>query len=82
MLLLPRGITDVAFGPTPDNVHSGDYPVRLPIYLVFRKDAAQRLLPLLRFLLSEDAATLWQNAHLVPLPAKVRTAEVFTLEGM
>ena len=80
-LLLARGTTDVAFGPTPDNLHSGDYPIRLPLYLVFRKDATKRLLPLLRFLFSEDAVPLWQGAQLVPLPAQARTAAVFGLEG-
>lgn len=80
-LLLARGAADVAFGPTPDNIHNGDYPIRLPLYLVFRKDATKRLLPLLRFLFSEDAVPLWEGAQLVPLPAQARTAAVFGLEA-
>ena len=81
-LLLARGVNDVAFGPTPDNLYSGDYPIRLPLYLVFRKDAAPRVLPLLRFFLSEDAVPLWQNAQLIPLPAQARTKEVFDAEAL
>lgn len=79
-LLVARGAQDVAFGPTPDNVHSGDYPIRLPVYLVFRKDAAKGMQPVLRYLLSEDAVPLWEGAGLVPLPIQVRNQQIFDLE--
>jgi ABC-type phosphate transport system substrate-binding protein len=79
-LLVARGAQDVAFGPTPDNIHSGDYPIRLPVYLVFKKDAAKRLQPVLRYLLSEEATGLWENAQLVPLPVQVRNQQIFDLE--
>jgi phosphate transport system substrate-binding protein len=79
-LLVARGQQDVAFGPTPDNIHSGDYPIRLPVYLVFRKDAAKRLQTTLRYLLSEDAVPLWEKAQLVPLPIQVRNQQIFDLE--
>lgn len=79
-LLVARGPQDVAFGPTPENIHSGDYPIRLPVYLVFRKDAAKRLQTTLRYLLSEDAIPLWENAQLVPLPVQARNQQIFDLE--
>jgi hypothetical protein len=79
-LLVARGTQDVAFGPTPDNIHSGDYPIRLPVYLVFRKDAVKRLQPVLRYLLGEEAVALWENAQLVPLPIQVRNQQIFDLE--
>ncbi|MFA6960123.1 MAG: substrate-binding domain-containing protein [Opitutaceae bacterium] len=79
-LLVARRAEDVAFGPTPENIHSGDYPIRLPVYLVFRKDAAKRLQPTLRYLLSEDALPLWEGAQLVPLPIQARNQEIFDLE--
>ena len=79
-LLVARGPQDVAFGPTADNIHSGDYPIRLPVYLVFRKDAAKRLQTTLRYLLSEDAVPLWEKAQLVPLPIQVRNQQIFDLE--
>jgi phosphate transport system substrate-binding protein len=82
-LSLSRGTRDVAFGPTPENIHSGDYPVpSLPLHLVFRADAAKRLLPLLRFLHSTDAVTLWQDAQLVPLPASAREGQIAEFETM
>lgn len=79
-LLVARGANDVAFGPTQGNIHTGDYPIRLPVYLVFRKDAAKRLQPSLRFLMSEDAVPLWEKAQLVPLPLQVRNQQIFDLE--
>lgn len=79
-LLVARGAQDVAFGPTPENLHTGDYPIRLPIYLVFRKDAAKRLQSTVRYFLSEDAIPLWENAQLVPLPIQVRNQQIFDLE--
>lgn len=79
-LLVARGAQDVAFGPTPDNIHSGDYPIRLPVYLVFRKDATKRLQPVLRHLLSEEGTALWEKAQLVPLPVQVRNQQIFDLE--
>ncbi|CAM2770764.1 PstS family phosphate ABC transporter substrate-binding protein [Rariglobus hedericola] len=79
-LLVARGAQDVAFGPTPENLHSGDYPVRLPVYLVFRKDAAKQLQTTLRYLLSEEAVPLWEGAQLVPLPIQARNQMIFDLE--
>jgi len=79
-LLVAKGGADVAFGPTADNLYSGDYPIRLPVYLVFRKDAAKRLQTTVRYLLSEDAVPLWENAQLVPLPLRVRNQRIFDLE--
>jgi len=79
-LLVARGAQDVAFGPSPDNIHTGDYPIRLPVYLVFRKDGAKTLQATLRYLLSEDSVPLWEKAQLVPLPTQVRNQQIFDLE--
>jgi phosphate transport system substrate-binding protein len=71
-----RGLHDVAFLPTPENVHTGDYPIRLPLYVVFRSDARARVLPLLRILYGPEAVALWQGAQLVPLPPQARDQQV------
>jgi phosphate transport system substrate-binding protein len=39
-----------AFSPTPENLSSGDYPLALPLQIVFRREATARLRPLLKFL--------------------------------
>jgi hypothetical protein len=69
---LAKGLADVAFGPTPDNLSDGDYPLCLTVQVVFRADAAARVLPLLRLLYGEQAIPLWQGAQFVPLPAAAR----------
>jgi phosphate transport system substrate-binding protein len=79
-LLVARGGQEVAFGATPDNLQSGDYPIRLPVYLVFRKEEVKRLQLTLRYLLSEDAVPLWEKGHVVPLPIQTRNQQIFDLE--
>lgn len=72
--------SDPAFSPTPENLHSGDYPLRLPVSIVFRRDATAKLLPVLRWLLSDATATTLERAELVPVPASLRRQEVWALE--
>ena len=79
-LLVARGPKDVAFGATSDNIHSGDYPIRLPVCLVFRKDKGKSMLVVLKYLFSEDAVPLWSKAHLFPLPIQARNQQIFDLE--
>lgn len=79
-LLVARGAQDVAFGPTPENIHSGDYPIRLAVQMVFRKEDAKRLQPVLRYLLSEEAVPVWESVYLVPLPIQARNQQIFDLE--
>jgi phosphate transport system substrate-binding protein len=71
-----RGLHDVAFLPTPENIHTGDYPIRLPLYVVFRAEAKARVLPLLRILYGPEGVALWQGAQLVPLPPQARDQQV------
>lgn len=69
----------VAYAPTPQNIQRGDYPLRWPVYLVFRQDAVDRLYPLLRYLLGGEAAAELARAGLVPVTAEARDREVFGL---
>ncbi len=71
-----------AFLPTPENVHSGDYPLRLPVRLVFRREAVATLRPLLRFLAGDAAATHFERAGAMPLPASLRAQQLARLEKM
>jgi len=71
-----RGIHDVGFLPTPENVHTGDYPIRLPLYVVFRADATKKVLPLLRYLYDDEALPSWRGAQLVPLPTQAREVQM------
>ncbi|MBI5767496.1 MAG: hypothetical protein HZA93_06850 [Verrucomicrobia bacterium] len=58
--------------PTAENVHSGDYPLRLALVAVYRRESAASVRWLLEFLMSDDATREFERAHLVPLPASVR----------
>lgn len=71
---------DPAFLPTPENLQSGDYPLRLPLRIVFRRDATGRLLPLLRWLLSDAAALVIERAEVVPAPESARRQQLLEWE--
>ena len=79
-LLVHATVEQVAFGPTPENLHAGDYPLRLPVRLVFERKRTAALLPLLRLWHSEEMATSLASAGVVPLPTSVRNQQVFELE--
>ncbi len=80
VLAVARKSTDVAFGPTAENIQSGDYPIRMPVYFVFKKSSAKKLQLALRFLLSEEAVPLWKGARLMPLTIQARNQQIFDLE--
>ena len=82
VLPVTRADRDIAFSPTPENVHTGDYPLRLPVWLVVRREAAREQLNFLRFLLSDDVAPLLDRAGLVTLPLPARNQLVFDLEQL
>lgn len=81
--LLPVAVRaeDAAFSPTPENLQSGDYPLRLALRVVFRRAAALRVLPVVRFVLSDDASRVLERAELVPAPVSVRRQHALALEG-
>lgn len=82
VLLLAKGVNDVAYPPTAENLHTGDYPLRLPVHLVFRKGDAARLSVLIRHLLADETAPAWQAVGVTPLPVQARNQLVFDLETM
>lgn len=72
ILSVANSPSDPAFAPTPETLQAGDYPFRLPLYLVFQPTEAPRLLQFLKFLLSEECANRLRDAHFVPLPIATR----------
>ena len=61
-----------AFGPSEDNVHFGDYPIRLPFYIIFNPRDEARLKELVRVLLGDEVAKALNDNNLVALPSTVR----------
>ncbi|MBI2498550.1 MAG: hypothetical protein HYV75_11740 [Opitutae bacterium] len=82
MLALAAGPAEPAVGPTPEQVHRGGYPLRMPLYLAFRRGAAPDLQLFLKFLLSAEAAAALAPEHFLPLPPGARNQLVFELEEM
>ncbi len=72
VLLIARSEREVPFGPTPENVHNGDYPLRLPFYLAFKPERAAELAPLLGVLLGDETAAALAKGGFFPVPANAR----------
>lgn len=72
VLLIARDEKDVPFGPTPENIHAGDYPLRLPFYLAFNPLRSAELAPVVAALLADDVAVALEKAGYVAVPANAR----------
>jgi len=82
ILALATSPTEPAYAPTPENVHAGSYPLRMSLYVAFRRQSAPELQQFLKFILSDDGAAALAPAHFVPLPLGARNQLVFELEEM
>lgn len=82
VLLLSKGggAGDVAYPPTAENLHTGDYPLRLPVHVVFRKGEAGKLSRVIRHILADETAPALQAVGVMPLPVQARNQLVFDLE--
>ena len=80
VLALSREEGGIAFGPSRENVHSGDYPIRLPVYLVFSPESRESLRDLLLFLTRERVAEAIEAAGLLPLPSSARNRQRLEFE--
>ena len=78
-LMVSVGENLPAYGPSPDNVHYGDYPLRLPFYVVFEASNKDRIKPILSYLLSEGCAKLLESKNFYALPDTVRSQYSFEL---
>lgn len=67
ILSIASSPTALAHAPTPEAVAAKDYPLRLPLYLVFSADKAAELGDLLRFAVSDEAAEILEEIGLTPL---------------
>ena len=69
-----------AFSPTAENLHSGDYPLALPLRMVFRRESARTLRPLLQFLLGDAFVPVLEQAGVIPLAPAARRQQATALE--
>lgn len=80
VLMISSGRDAPAYGPTIENIHFGDYPIRLGFHIVFNKRDAERVRPFLRALLSDEVASQLTESGFFPLPETVRRQFLFDLE--
>jgi len=70
-----------AFAPNPDTVFKGDYPLRMPFYLVFKPADKDRVMPILRLLLNDDYAKHLADEHFMPVPSTERARSLLELDN-
>lgn len=71
-LLVTPVAGEVAFGPSAENMATGDYPLRLPLELVFRSGTERSVAPLVNFFAMDAGVQAVEASQLVPLPAGLR----------
>lgn len=79
-LLIAAETGRVAFGPTPENIHAGDYPLRLELALVFREADTARLRDALRVWYGDAMAAAMERGGVVALPRAARERQDLALE--
>lgn len=80
VLMVSPDSTSPAFGPTRDNVHFGDYPIRLSFYIIYEQRDQERLKPVVRLLLSDLVASELESNQLMALPETVRRKLLIDLD--
>jgi len=81
-LLIASADDDVAFGPSPENLAAGDYPLALPLQLVFPRNTPQERLAWLQYWYGDDISNALIEAELSPLPRPARNQQIFELESL
>lgn len=71
-IMVAKDSDSPAFGPSEENVHYGDYPIRLAFYIAFNKRDAEKLQPILRVLFDDDVAKSLSENNLIALPNTIR----------
>lgn len=69
-----------AYGPTADNIHIGDYPIRLAFYIAYNPRDEEKIKPVLRALLGDEVAAALNKNKLFALPETVRSQLLIDLD--
>lgn len=80
VLMISEGGDSPAYGPSPENIHLGDYPMRLAFYLAFNPRDEEKIKPILRALLGDDVAKVLNGNNLFALPDTVRSQLLVDLD--
>lgn len=71
---------EFSFSPTQENVYYGDYPLRVPYYVVYPKGKQDKVEKFVSFLYGKRVQEDLQNGHLYVVPEKVRKRFVEELD--
>jgi phosphate transport system substrate-binding protein len=80
VLLISDSEGSPAFGPSDDNVHYGDYPIRLAFYIAFNPRDEAKVRPVIRELLDDSVAASLRANDFVALPDTVRRKLLLDLD--
>lgn len=75
-----QGDNSPPYSPTPDNIHFGDYPIRLPFYVAYHARDEALVAPVLRVLLDDAIAESLNKNHFFALPQTVRRKLILDLD--
>ena len=78
-LMISPDADSPAFGPANDNIYYGDYPIRLPFQVVYRKSREQELAGIIKLLLSDEVAKALRFNHLSVPPDTIRASIIESL---
>lgn len=67
-----EGRSATAYFPDENNIYNADYPLRLPLVLCIREDRLAAHRDLVRWLLSDEAASQLRRANFLPAPKLIR----------
>lgn len=79
-LMLSKDSDSPAFGPTPNNIHYGDYSLRLPFYITFNQRDETKLKSLIRELFGDELASCLTDNGLFSLPENIRRRLIMDLD--
>ncbi len=72
-LAVARARGENAYKPTPSNLFNGDYPLQIPLYLVFPKKNRAAVAPLAKTVFGEAMAEALEKSGFLPVPKNLRT---------
>jgi hypothetical protein len=72
LALMAKPDSPSAYLPTPDNLHNGDYPLAVPLYLVVPKANLTAVRPLFPVLFGDELADALLEAGFVPVAKNLR----------
>lgn len=73
---------DLAYEPTLENISNDDYPLHLPLYMVFPEERSGDLKDVLRFMIGDEAAQAIAACDLAPLSEQQRQSLLFEFERL